>query len=241
MLAVALDERPAALRIDVWGPIEPPASMVRAFAVEHPDAIVEISMRRNLSAALDALWRNELDIALGNVAHLKPSLPDGLSSVLVTCFEIAGLVQESDDLERATFITPEELRRRGLGVSVQASRQEFAAFASEYAGAVGAPLSTECRNTDLDGLVDSVPADPTSVMLVPAGWPVPEDRGLRLIPLRPAPLLPWYAVWRTANRHRLVPRLVRALTATLGLPDLIDNAHWLPAGLPRELWTSEIT
>jgi len=228
-LATGLDEAPAALRVDVWGPIDPPESTVRAFAVEHPDAIVEVGMRRNLPAALGAVARNELDVAVGNLANLDAPLPDGLSSRLVALTEAAALVYELDQLADADTITPEELRGHGLAVPVHASRREFASFVTEYAEAVGVPLSTKQRNTDLDGLVDRISADPGTVTLVPAGWPLPHNRGLRLVPIRPAPLFPWYAVWRTATPHPLVPRLIQAMHDAGGTADLADAEHWLPA------------
>jgi DNA-binding transcriptional LysR family regulator len=228
-LATGLGEAPAPLRVDVWGPIDPPESTVRAFAVEHPEAIVEVSMRRDLPAALAAVSRNELDVAIGNLANLDAPLPDGLSSRLVAVTEAAALVYELGQLARADTITPDGLRSHGLAVPVQTSRREFANFVTEYAEAVGVPLSTEQRNTDLDGLVDRISADPGIVTLVPAGWPLPQNRGLRLVPIRPAPLFPWYAVWRTATAHPLVPRLVRAMHDAGGTADLTGAEHWLPA------------
>ena len=232
-LADGLGEAPAPLRVDVWGPIDPVESTVRAFAVEHPAAIVEVSMRRNLPAALAAVSRNELDVAVGNLANLGAPLPDGLSSRFVAVTEAAALVYELGQLAAAETITPDELRGHGLAVPVQASRREFENFVTEYAEAVGVPLSTEVRNTDLDGLVDRISADPGTVTLVPAGWPLPENRGLRLVPIRPAPFFPWYAAWRTATPHPLVPRLIEALDNAGGTADLADAEHWLPDATPE--------
>jgi DNA-binding transcriptional LysR family regulator len=228
-LATGLGEGPAPLRVDVWGPIDPPESAARAFAVEHPDAIVEISMRRNLRAALAAVARNELDVAVGNLANLDAPLPEGLSSRFVAVTEAAALVYELGELARADTTTPDELRGHGLAVPVQASRQEFAGFVTEYGTAADVPLSTDVRNTDLDGLVDRISADPGTVTLVPAGWPLPQNRGLRLVPIRPAPLFPWYAAWRTATPHPLVPRLVNAIRDGGGITELTGAQYWLPA------------
>jgi DNA-binding transcriptional LysR family regulator len=228
-LATGLGEAPAPLRVDVWGPVDPAESTVRAFAVEHPEALVEVSMRRNLGAALAAVARNELDVAVGNLANLDAPLPDGLSSRLVAVTEAAALVYELGQLARADTITPDELRSHGLAVPMQASRREFANFVGEYAEAVGVPLSTEVRNTDFDGLVDRISADPGTVTLVPAGWPLPQNRGLRLVPIQPAPLFPWYAIWRTATAHPLVPRLIQALHDAGGTADLTDAEYCSPA------------
>jgi DNA-binding transcriptional LysR family regulator len=228
-LATVRGDGPRALRIDVWGPIGSVESAVRAFAVEHPMTTVEISMRRNLWAALDALWRNELDVVLGNVAYLDPPLPDGLSSELVTFIEMSGLVQEASELRSADLITAEDLRRHGLCQPAQATRQEFAGFVAEYAQFVGAPFAAETHNSDLDGLVDSIPTDPDAVMLVPREWEVPPGRGLRLLSLEPTPFVPWYAVWRTASPHPLVHQLVRATSKATPRLDVESDGNWLPA------------
>ncbi|MER7273055.1 LysR family transcriptional regulator [Dactylosporangium sp. NPDC000244] len=66
------------LRVDVWGHAHEPLRLVRRFTDRHPDAAVELSMRRHLVQALAAVRRRELDVALGNVASLPGGLPDGL-------------------------------------------------------------------------------------------------------------------------------------------------------------------
>lgn len=220
----------APLRVDVWGSFDPLDSTVRAFAAEHPGSVVEVSMRRNFVAALDALRRNELDVALGNVANLDARIPDGLSSALVALSALAGLVNELGGLADATVIGPEDLGGHGLCLPPEASRRELAQFVIEYAEAVDAPLSSDSRSTGFAGMVDRIAADPRVVTLVPAGWPVPEGAGLLVVPIRPVPLLPWYAVHKTASPHPLVPRLVRALRETGGLADWERSEHWMPAG-----------
>jgi DNA-binding transcriptional LysR family regulator len=228
--AAGRGDPPSPLRVDVWGPIDPVESTVRAFAAERSQAIVEVSMRRNLPAALAAVARNELDVAVGNLANLVAPVRDGLSNGLVAVTEAAALVYERSRLAREDTITPDELRRHGLAVPIQDSRREFEGFVTEYAESFDVPLSTDVRNTDLDGLVDRISADPGAVTLVPAGWPLPENRGLRLVPIRPAPFFPWYATWRTATAHPLVPRLIQALHDGGGSAALENTEHWLPQG-----------
>ena len=228
-LVTGLGEAPLPLRVDVWGPIDPPESTVRAFAAANPEAIVEVSMRRNLTAALAAVSRNELDVAVGNLANLDAPLAGGLTSRLVAVTETAALVYELGELGGAETITLDDLRGHGLAVPVQESRREFASFVIEYSEAFDVPLSVDERSADLDGLVDRISADRGIVTLVPAGWPVPQDRGLRLVPIRPAPYFPWYAIWRTATVHPLVPRVLEAVHDGGGMADLKDLEHWLPA------------
>jgi DNA-binding transcriptional LysR family regulator len=138
-LATARAEPPRPWRVDVWGHLQPVGALVRGFADRHPGAVVEISMRRNLPQALNALRRCELDIAFGNVAGLDGPRPADLSRELVTYEPIAALVNRRSARAAVDAITPEHLRRHGLWWPVQASSPELARVVSEYAEAVGAP------------------------------------------------------------------------------------------------------
>jgi DNA-binding transcriptional LysR family regulator len=224
-LATVRGDPPAPLRVDVWGPFPSLESTVRAFATSHPDTFVEVSMRRSLPAALDALRRNELDVALGNVANLNGPLGEGLSSELVGFTPTAAMVSD-DAIMGADVLGPEDLGRHGLGLPGHGTRHEFAGFVTEFAAAMGAPLRTDLRNTGMDGLVDQMAAGASAVTLVPAAWSAPPDAGVRVMPIRPVPMFPWYAISRSTSPHPLLRRLVRALRRANELTDITDC--WLP-------------
>jgi DNA-binding transcriptional LysR family regulator len=225
-LAVALNEPGGTLRVDIWGPVDPPEALVRAFAAAHPDAVVEVSRRSNLPAALDALRRHELDAVLGDIAHLKAPLGDDLSARLVALTPLAGLVSEPATVEQ---LTPDDLRRQGLAVPEQPSRAEFAAFICEFAATIGAPTTTETRSAHLDGLVERVGTD--AITLIPGDWAPPDAGDVAVVPIRPAPLFPWYVVWRTRSPRSLVHRLVRFLDEHA---DREEAEGWLPAAARGE-------
>ena len=149
----------------------------------------------------------------------------------MTFTPIAGLIDEHCDLMGKDTLDPDALRLHGLATTTQASRQEFDRFVAEYAAAIAAPVSTESRNSALDGIVDRMAANPVNVTLVPADWPVPEGAGLRVVPIHPVPLFPWYAAWRTGTPHALVPLLLRAAHASDDEPNPTGGEHWLPAGV----------
>jgi DNA-binding transcriptional LysR family regulator len=234
-LAAAREEPPPALSVDVWGHLHPPLALVRAFADSHPDAVIELSMRRSLPQSLAALQRHELDLALGNVANLDQPLPKYLTAQLVTSSPLAALVNVHSDLAPTATIRPSDLQRRGLWWPVQASSAELAAFAIEYAEAVGAPLATQGANLGLDVLLTRVAADPAVVTLVAADWPIPADAGVRVVPVRPVPHCPWYALWRTTNTHPLLRPLIHHLRVTGHVPDPARDDCWLPAGTRRRV------
>jgi DNA-binding transcriptional LysR family regulator len=223
-LATALGEPPATLRLDVWGPVDPPEALVRAFAADHPDAILEIGMRRNLPAALDALRRHELDAVLGNVTSLGKALTPGLSARLVATTPLGALV--TDGREAVTW---DDLRRSGVAIPSQPSLPEFRGFLLEFAAAVDAPTRDDTRGVDLDRLVERIGID--AITLVPATWKPPKDAGARVAAISPAPLFPWSVVWRTASPHPLLRALLDALrTHDFG----VDGASWLPSAVREQ-------
>jgi len=67
-LAVAHGAPAEPLRVDVWGHLHPLLPLVRSFADSPPGAVVEVSTRRSLPKALDAIRRAEIDVAFGNLA-----------------------------------------------------------------------------------------------------------------------------------------------------------------------------
>jgi len=75
--------------------------------------------------------------------------------------------------------------------------------------------------------VARIVADPGLLAPVVATWPLDDHDGVRVVPLRPTPHYPWYAVWRTAAQHPTLPRLLRAIRAAGTRPDR-GEAVWLP-------------
>ena len=217
----------APLRVDVWGDLHPPARLVRAAAREHPELTVELSMRRDLAGAVGALERHELDLAFGNVANLDRPLPAEMSAELVTTDPIAVLVNARGALAEREHLTPEDLVRHGMWWPAAGSSAEVRGFADEYARSIGAALTTGGSNLGLDALVERVAGDRDLLAPVVATWPLDGAAGVRVVALRPTPLYPWSAVWRTAGQHPTLPRLVRAVRAAGRRPEPA-HATWLP-------------
>jgi DNA-binding transcriptional LysR family regulator len=206
---------PPPLRVDVWSEIQMPAALIREIGRALPDLRLELSTRRDLSDAVRALQRRELDLAFGNVAGLGRPLPRGLTAEPIADEPIAVLVNARGPFGRHARVRPEELAPHGLWWPMSGSSAELRAVVEGYAAAIGAPLIDAGSNLGLEALVDRIAAEPAMVSPVAASWPLPARAGVRRVALEPAPRFTWSAVWRTGDPHPALPRVLRALTPPL--------------------------
>jgi DNA-binding transcriptional LysR family regulator len=230
--ATARTPRTVPLRVDVWGHLHPPYTLVQAFAVARPDLVVETSMRRNLPLALKALQRREIDAALGNVAGLGRPLPPSLTSEPVTTTPLAALINTRHPLAGRTQLLADNLRQHQLWWPTEPGSPELDHFAADYARAMGVRLSTGGRNLGLEGLLEDVRSDPSLITIVSTHWPIPHDDALRMVPIRPTPHYPWYVVWPTTAAHPALAALRDHLHARGHLPEAGPDV-WLP---PSATW-----
>lgn len=204
---------PGALRVDVWSELQTPAVLMRNLGRQRPDLPLELSMRRDLGEAVRALERHEVDLAFGNIGALERPLPTGVTSEVVAEDAIAVLVSARNPHARFARVTPEDLVRTGISWPMAGSSRELRAVVGAYAASIGAPLLDLGSNLGLADVVDRVASDPDLVVPVVASWPLAGHEGVRLIPLKPPPAFSWSAVWRIANPHPSLPRVLRALRA----------------------------
>src|SRR6266702_5795164 len=110
--AAAAAARPTSwpLRLDVWGHVQAPLRMVRRLLDETPELAIELSMRRSLQAALEALGRAEIDACFGRVQDLDRPWPSGLTHRPVLLERLAVAVSAKHRLADATLLRPADLR-----------------------------------------------------------------------------------------------------------------------------------
>lgn len=199
------------LRVDVWSEVQTPARLLRAVALNSPDLVVELSMRRDLAQAVAALERHEIDLAFGDVTRLPRPLPEGLVAEPVVADEIGLLVNEQSRWAESEVVDPRTLDR--LWFPFAGSSRELRSYAEEFAAAMGVELVPLGSNVGLAELVGRVATDPEVVTCVVADWPVPDVRGVRVVRLDPAPRYPWFAVRRGASVHPALGRVLAELRA----------------------------
>jgi DNA-binding transcriptional LysR family regulator len=221
------------LRIDVWGQVHAPLRLVRQLSARIPQLVPELSMRRSLAAALDALDRRDVDAACGRPYDLGRPLPAGVAVQPLYLEPFAALVVSDHPWATAASVTPDDLRASGLWWPLDNSPGELTGLLRRFATDFDVTIETGGLNLGLDHLVDAVRADPSRVALVGAEWPVPPDAGVRVVALRPVPHHLWWIVTRRDARH---PSLDRLLTL---VDETAEGASWL-AFDPERDWLPDV-
>jgi DNA-binding transcriptional LysR family regulator len=238
--ADAVRHRPAPLRIDVWGPVHRPLRLVRALADEQPDMLFELSMRRSLGSALDALARGELDAAFGRPHDLGRPWADGLARRLICLEPVAAAVVAGHPFADVPVLTARELRTTGLWLPFEDQPAELVGLLRAYAAQLGVEVETSSLNLGVEHTLEDLRRHPHRVTPIGAEWSLPDDT--RIVPLSPTPYLPWSLVWRADNRHPLLARLLAGLDQPITFepdkdwlpePDRADLAGRVRAGSPR--------
>jgi DNA-binding transcriptional LysR family regulator len=240
--AAAQAARPASwpLRVDVWGHVQAPLRMVRRLLSETPELTVELSMRRSLLAALEALGRAEIDACFGRVHDLDQPWPTGLADRPVLLERAVVAVSADHPLGAASLLHPADLRESVMWLPAGGSPTEMLGHFHRFADHFGILVDTGGQNLGLEHAIDQLRCDPRRFALFGGDWTIPTDAGIRLLPLDPTPCYLWSLVWRDGDRHpQLELLLQRAIETgrTEGWLAYDSERDWLPdidlAGLRR--------
>jgi DNA-binding transcriptional LysR family regulator len=231
--AAAQAAQPASwpLRVDVWGHVQAPLRMVRRLLNETPELTVELSMRRSLQAALEALGRGEIDACFGRVQDLDRPWPGGLADRPILLERLAVAVSAENRLTDATLLHPADLRESVMWFPAGGSPVEVLGGYRRFADHFGIPLDSSGHNLGLEHAIEQLHRDRRRFTLVGCDWPIPSDAGIRLIPLDPTPCCLWSLVWRQEDRHpQLALLLERAIETgrTEGWLAYHTERDWLP-------------
>ena len=219
------------LRIDVWGQVHSPLRIVSRLAAQLPQLIPELSMRRSLSAALDALDHDDLDVAFGRPYDLPRAVPSGLALHPVYLDRLAVVMSARHDHADIAVLTPEDLRRTGLWWPLANGPEEVVGFLGRYAAQFAIPYTTDGLNLGVEHLLDTLRTHPTRVGLIGTEWPLSSTDGIRTVEVRPVPRFLWWVAWRNDAHHPQVARFVRLLNETgrrEGWLDYHPDRDWLP-------------
>ncbi|MEU4679090.1 LysR family transcriptional regulator [Micromonospora sp. NPDC023737] len=233
--AAAADTRAVSrpVRVDVWGHLHPPLRWMRRLSTTEPALAIEVSMRRSMGAAAEALLRGEIDVAFGRVHDLDRPLPAELRHQPVQLGRNGALMNAGHPFAGADALRPAELVETGMWLPAAGSPPELLGYYRRFATHFGIPMHTDGPNLGLEHVIEHLRAFPGLVMVVSMDLPIPADSGARMIPVTgPCARWPWAMVWRRQDRNPAVALLRRQLVA-------LGNAEGWLAFDPRHDWLPE--
>jgi DNA-binding transcriptional LysR family regulator len=231
--AAAQAAQPASwpLRVDVWGHVQAPVRILRQLLDQTPELLIQLSMRRSLPAALQALEHGEIDACFGRVQDLGQPWPAGLAHRPVLLERLAVAADSEDPLADASLLHPPDLRAWILWVPAAGSAPEVLGAYQRFADHFAIPVDTSGHNLGLEGIIGQLRSRPGRFTLLGVDWPIPAQAGIALIPLDPAPCCLWSLVWRQGDQHPLLEVLLdRTLQTgqTEGWLAYDPQHNWLP-------------
>src|SRR5262249_44695210 len=229
------------LRIDVWGHVHFPLRAVSQLAARLPQLIPELSMRRSLTAVLDALERDELDIGFGRPYDLSRKIPPNVALQPVYLDPLAVIMSARHPRADDEILTPEDLRSTGLWGPIE--NREVAGFLGRYTAQFAIPSVTDGLNLGHDYFLDALRADPTRVALFGKEWPLSSTDGITIVEVRPVPRFLWWVACRKDARHPQLDQFLGLLKQTARREGWLvynPDQDWLPEPDRTDLlaWTT---
>jgi DNA-binding transcriptional LysR family regulator len=231
--AAAQAAQPASwpLRVDVWGHVQAPVRMVRRLLDQTPELLIQLSMRRSLPAALEALEHGEIDACFGRVQDLGRPWSAALTHRPVLLERLTVAVGAEDPLADAPLLRPTDLREWILWVPAAGSAPEVLGAYQRFAKHFAIPVDTSGHNLGLEGIIGQLRSRPGRFTLLGIDWPIPAQAGITLIQLDPAPCCLWSLAWRQDDQHPLLEVLLDRTIQTGQTEGWLayDPQHdWLP-------------
>src|SRR6185437_5546902 len=200
------------LRIDVWGHLYDPMRTVGQVVAAIPGLSTEIGHSRDLSAAVTALRRGEIDIGFGRVYPAGEQGQDRMASRLARLEPVDAILGTEHPLAGRPVLRPADLRKSILWSPATLGKLDFL---RRFADHFGIAVEDGAVNLGLDHLISHVRADRRRFSLLPADVALPAGAGVRSVPLAdPTPLYAWSLIWLTQDRHPLLRTLLRQFAET---------------------------
>jgi DNA-binding transcriptional LysR family regulator len=217
------------LRLDVWGHLFAPMRTMAPVLDALPELAVETGAGRDLPSVAAALLRGDIDAGFGRVHALPGGADAALAHRLIRFEPVDAIVGPQHPLAGAGELRPAELRDSVLWCPAEPHRLDFM---GQFCDAFGITARSGGPNLGLPHFLARLRADPRTFSLFPADCPLPDDCGVRAIPLVcPVPLYAWSLIWPAHHRHPRLDALLRALTEAAAGRRWLEYSpadDWLP-------------
>jgi DNA-binding transcriptional LysR family regulator len=224
--AVAQTRRARApLRIDVWGQLQAPLRWIGRLTAIDRQIPLDISMRRNAAAAIDAFDRGEIDAAF--CLPLRRPLPPGLGHALIGIEPMGAVVSPGHALAGQETIAASGLHGRTLWIPGTGTDPAVLSYYRQFTTQFGLGCDESGSNLGLHYVLARLDQRLDRILVLP------RSIDPRFVPIiDPTPYMAWAMIWRPGNRDEDLATLRTALTraAAADAPAEWDPATcWLPA------------
>jgi DNA-binding transcriptional LysR family regulator len=217
------------LRIDVWGHLYGPMRTLGTLMEEASGLTAEVGRSRDLPAVLSALRRGESDAGFGRVHAVRGEPEARFAHRIVRLEPLDAVVSSRHPLAGSAQVRPCDLRDSILWTPAALSRLDFLA---RFAGEFGITSEQEAANLGLSHLLSQISDDPRRFCLLPADLGLPDDPGVRSIPvISPTPLYAWSVIWPSRQEHPTLAAVLGAAAQTGRRRRWLDfdpARDWLP-------------
>jgi DNA-binding transcriptional LysR family regulator len=228
------------LRIDAWGHLYGPMRTLSAVIDEAPGLPTEVGRSRDLPSVLAALERGETDAGFGRVHAIRGGDEAGFAHRIVRLEPLDAVISSRHALAGNAEVQACELRDSVLWAPAALSRLDYLA---RFAGEFEITCEQASANLGLSHLLGEIRDDPRRFCLVPADLGLPDEPGVRFVPLmNPTPLYAWSLIWPVRQAHPMLDAVLRAAAQTGRRRRWLDfdpARDWLPdhdrAQLRRQL------
>lgn len=223
----------APVRLDVVDNRLSPTFVLRHLAEAALDLQVERSGRGGLGPGIDAVLRDEVDVAFGRVCDLERAVPPEVEHRLVRLEPLHALLPPEHPLADGDVVRLADLREEGLWLPSVVGPPEFRRFLERLGAEFGVPLDFTGTSYGLRHTLEQARYGRQRVTLVGADMDLPHDLTLRILPFEPAPLFPWSVVWRRGTERP-------ALRGLLALAGRVSRAEGWCVHDPEHSWIPHV-
>lgn len=190
-------------------------------------------MRRSLWSSIEALRRDELDVAFGRVRDLDHPWPNDLRRRLVQLEPTTALVGAGHPLAGTDSIDPHELAGSTMWAPPVTTAPEFLGWFDRFARAFRLRIHHQrsAPIPDIAAGVSFVAKHHRNIAIVPAQTTLTDRRAVVIPLVAPVPHMPWSVVWRRDDRSAALSCFLHRVIETSAAhhwTDMDPAGYWIP-------------
>jgi DNA-binding transcriptional LysR family regulator len=220
-----------ALTVDVLNEHLPPLRMVHQAVDRDPALALQVTMRKDRHDVVSGLRAGEFDVAFGRAGAIARPWPSDLARGILMLEPVGLLVSADDPLAQRDSVSIAELRDIPLWFPAVATPTEWIEYMDELQAEFGLEVDYTGSTMGFEFFLSRITSGVHRATFLGTAMAVPADERVKTLAITgPAPVFPWWAIWRRRVPQQLVHRLIDGMTGDgVPTPAEPDTARvWLP-------------